>query len=255
MEGPYFTEKHKGAQNPGYFRDPSIKEFQEWQQLADGTIVKIALAPEREGAFEFIREVSADGVLASIAHTDADYACCHEAVDAGARNYVHLFNGMKGIHHREPGVAGAALSDERVFAELICDGHHVHPTMARFAYRVKRDNLVMITDCMRAGLMPDGNYHLGEFPVVVDGGIALTESGSLAGSTLRLIDGVYNLQKWTDDPLYRIWHRASLSPAASLGKDKELGSIAPGKVADYVVVNQQLEIQAVVVAGKEKFRK
>lgn len=255
LEGPYFTEKHKGAQNPGYFRDPSLEEFQAWQQLADGSIVKIALAPEREGAFDFIREVSERGVLASIAHTDADHACCRGAVDAGARVFVHLFNGMKGIHHREPGVAGAALSDERAYAELICDGHHVHPTMAKFAYQVKGDKLVMITDCMRAGLMPDGNYHLGEFPVTVDGGIALTETGSLAGSTLRLIDGVRNLQQWSDAPLYHIWHRASLSPAASLGKDNELGSIASGKIADFVVLDQGLNVQAVVVGGVEKYRK
>ncbi len=255
LEGPYFTEKHKGAQNPDYFRDPSIAEFQHWQELAGGTIVKIALAPERDGSYDFIRDVSDAGVLASLAHTDATYDCCVGAVDAGARNYVHLFNGMSGLHHREPGVAGAALTDERAYAELICDGFHVHPAVAAHALQVKADKLQLITDCMRAGLMPDGNYHLGEFPVVMQGGVARTETGSLAGSTLKLIDGVKNLHKWTDKALTEVWHRGSLTPAASLGRDKELGSIAQGKVADYVVLDKDLQVQATAINGKIKYEK
>lgn len=255
LEGPYFTEKHKGAQNPSYFCDPDYAEFQEWQRLAEDSIVKIALAPEREGSYEFIRSVSADGVLPSLAHTDADFDCCRDAVDAGARNFVHLFNGMSGLHHREPGVVGAAMTDTSTFAELICDGHHVHPEVAVLAERVKGEKLSLITDCMRAGLMPDGNYHLGEFPVVMKDGIARTETGSLAGSTLKLIDGVKNLYAWSGKPLYDIWHRASLSPAASLGRDDELGSIASGKIADYVVIDDDISVQAVAVSGDIRYRK
>lgn len=255
LEGPYFTEKHKGAQNPGYFSDPSVAEFQHWQELAGDTIMKIALAPERTGSEDFIRYVSDHGVLASIAHTDASYDCCVEAVDAGARNYVHLFNGMSGLHHREPGVAGAALTDKRAFAELICDGYHVHPDVAALAFNIKRDKLVLITDCMRAGLMPDGNYQLGEFPVVMQGGVARTETGSLAGSTLKLIDGVKNLHAWSDRSLSEVWHQGSLAHAASLGRDAELGSIQPGKVADYVVMDADLQVQATAVAGVVKYEK
>ncbi|WP_026907143.1 N-acetylglucosamine-6-phosphate deacetylase [Paucisalibacillus globulus] len=249
LEGPYFTETHKGAQNPSYFRNPDVDEFREWQSLAEGMIVKIALAPERENALPFTEEVSNDGVLVSIAHTDATYDCCKDIVDAGARNYVHLFNGMTGLHHREPGVVGAALSDSRAFAELICDGFHVHPQVASMAYQVKQEKLMLITDCMRAGLMPDGNYYLGEFPVVMKDGMARTESGSLAGSTLQLIDGVKNLRDWTDEPLYKVWHRGSLSPAESLGKADKLGSIEAGKLADYVVLNPKFEVQATAVEG------
>ncbi|GGK03814.1 N-acetylglucosamine-6-phosphate deacetylase [Lentibacillus kapialis] len=255
LEGPYFTEKHKGAQNPDYFCDPDYDEFQAWQQLADDAIVKIALAPERNGALEFIRSVSDEGVLLSLAHTDASFDRCREAVDAGARNFVHLFNGMSGLHHREPGVAGAALTEGRAFSELICDGHHVHPEVAAFAARTKEEKLMLITDCMRAGLMPDGNYQLGELPVVMKDGIARTEAGSLAGSTLRLIDGVRNLQAWSGRPLYEIWHRASLSPAVSLGRENELGSIAEGKAADYVVIDADVSVQAVAVSGELKYFK
>lgn len=255
LEGPYFTEKYKGAQNPGYFRDPDYIEFQEWQHIADGSIVKIALAPEREGSLEFIRSIRADGVLPSLAHTDAGFDRCIHAVDAGARNFVHLFNGMSSLHHREPGVVGAALTDSRAFTELICDGHHVHPEMAILAERVKGEKLSLITDCMRAGLMSDGNYNLGEFPVVMKDGIAKTETGSLAGSTLKLIDGVKNLHAWSGKSLHEIWHRASLSPATSLGRDSDLGSIAKEKIADYVVIDDNISVQAVAVAGELKYHK
>lgn len=253
LEGPYFTEKYKGAQNPNYFRDPDEAEFEVWQQLSGGTIVKLALAPEREGALEFIRELDKQGISVSIAHTDAAFEIAKAAVDAGARSFTHLFNGMSGLHHREPGVVGAALTDARSFAEIICDGHHVHPEVAVLAAKIKGEQLVLITDCMRAGLMPDGNYHLGEFPVVMKDGMARTESGSLAGSTLQLMDGIKNLQRWSGKPLYEVWHLASLSPAASLGREAELGSIAAGKIADYVVVDEGLSIQAVAVAGELKY--
>ncbi|MCC3355352.1 N-acetylglucosamine-6-phosphate deacetylase [Bacillus sp. REN16] len=255
LEGPYFTELHKGAQNSSYFRDPDVEEFQYWQQLADGSIKKIAIAPERQGVFDFIRKVTEEGVLVSIAHTNASFECCKEAVDAGARNYVHLFNGMTGLHHRTPGVVGAALVDDRAFAELICDGFHVHPDVSALALRIKDDKLILITDCMQAGLMPDGNYHLGEFSVVMKDGVAKLESGSLAGSTLKLIDGVKNLQEWSSESLYKIWHLGSLTPAVSLGKDTQLGSISPGKIADYVVLNNQFEVQATAVAGEVKYQK
>ncbi|CQR47136.1 N-acetylglucosamine-6-phosphate deacetylase [Paraliobacillus sp. PM-2] len=255
LEGPYFTEKHKGAQNPDHFKTPDLKEFQEWQKIAKDSIVKIALAPEREHTMQFIKDVTGTGVQVSIAHTDASYDCCKQAVSEGANNYVHLFNGMSGLHHREPGVVGAALTDNNVYAELICDGHHVHPDIATLASEIKKEKLILITDCMRAGLMPDGEYQLGEFKVVMKDGIAKTEFGSLAGSTLQLINGVKNLQKWSGKPLYEIWHKGSLSPALSLGKDTRLGSISKGKVADYVVLDQSLDVHATAVEGTIKFKK
>ena len=254
LEGPYFTEKYQGAQNPIYFKDPSVVEFKAWQDLAKGGIVKIAIAPERDNAMVFIREMGRD-VFVSIAHTDASYDCCKEAVDAGARKFIHLFNGMSGLHHREPGVVGAALSDSRAYAELICDGFHVHPDVAAMALSIKGDKLVLITDCMRAGLMPDGDYMLGEYPVVMKDGVARAESGSLAGSTLKLIDGVFNLQAWSQEPLYKVWHRGSLSPAASVGKADRLGSIEKGKVADYVVLDDELSVKAVAVEGLLKYER
>jgi N-acetylglucosamine-6-phosphate deacetylase len=254
LEGPFFTEKYKGAQNPNYFLDPSIDDFTHWQELACGQIKKIALAPEREGARAFIKHVTEQGVQVGIAHTDASYACCVDATDHGANLFIHLFNCMSGLHHRNPGVAGAALVLKRAFAELICDGHHVHPDVATLAYEQKQEKLVLITDCMRAGLLEDGNYMLGEFDVTMKDGIARMDNGALAGSTLKLIDGVKNLARWSGAPLHDIWHLASLSPAKSLGLDATLGSIAPGKLADFVVIDEDFNVKAAAVAGEIKYR-
>lgn len=255
LEGPYFTEMHKGAQNASYFRDPDYDEVMDWQKLSSGMIAKIALAPERTNSIDFIRQISSAGILPCIAHTEADFKCCKQAIEAGALNFVHLFNGMSGLHHRNPGVAGAALTNNKSFSELICDGHHVHQDIAALAYKIKGEKLILITDCMRAGLMPDGKYQLGEFPVIMKDGIARTEEGSLAGSTLTLIDGIRNLLDWTGEPLHKIWHRASLSPAHSLGKQDELGSISTGKAADYVVIDDDISIQAVSVEGELRYLK
>lgn len=254
LEGPYFTEKYKGAQNPMYFKNPSVDEFKKWQALADGQIVKLGLAPEREGALPFIDTLS-DEVLMSIGHTDASYACCREANAAGAKNYVHLYNGMSGLHHREPGVVGAALAEESSYAEIICDGHHVHPDVAALTLKIKEKKLILISDCMRAGLMPDGQYHLGEFAVTIEDGIARTESGSLAGSTLTLLEGALNLHRWSGRSLHEIWHLASLTPASSLEMDDRLGSIEKGKLADFVVLDEQYQVVATAVEGQVKYKK
>lgn len=253
LEGPYFTEKYKGAQNEIYFRDPSYDEFSEWQKLAQNDITKIAIAPERDGVIQFIEQLTAENVSVSLGHTDADYDCCVAAVEAGANIFVHLFNGMSGLHHRNPGVVGAALTRKDAYAELICDGHHVHPAVSTMTLETKKEKLVLITDCMRAGLMPDGKYLLGEFMVNMQDGIARTDTGSLAGSTLNLVDGVKNLQAWSNYSLSAIWHLASLSPANSVGKGEKLGSISVGKYADYVVLNKDLVIEATAIEGEVKF--
>ncbi len=255
LEGPYFTEKHKGAQNSSYFRNPDFNEFQSWQHIADNQIIKIALAPERSGSMDFIQKVTNEGIYVGLAHTEASYDCCSQAVGKGANIFVHLFNGMSGLHHRNPGVVGAAFAHSDTFAELICDGFHVHPDVSVLALQTKKDKLVLITDCMRAGSMPDGEYYLGEFLVEIRDGIAHTKTGSLAGSTLTLLDGVKNMVKWSGHSLNEIWHLASLSPAKSVGKEKELGSIVYGKFADYVVLDKTLDIKATAIEGILKYKR
>ncbi|MDN3954861.1 N-acetylglucosamine-6-phosphate deacetylase [Sporolactobacillus laevolacticus] len=253
LEGPYFTPEHKGAQNPNYFSDPSLEDFHALQEASGNHVVKIALAPERDHAIDFIKAVSAENIKVALGHTNADFHTANAAVNAGASIFVHLFNGMRGLHHRDPGTAGACLLNEQTFAELICDGHHVCSDMVRFAQNVKKDHVVLITDCMKAGLLPEGQYNLGEFPVIVKDGVARTEhSGSLAGSILKLIDGVTNIAKWTDLELYEAWKLGSLSPARSMGVQDRLGSIAEGKCADFVVLDDRLSIIDVAVDGELK---
>src|SRR5699024_3432007 len=177
--------------------------------------------PEREGTLKFIDEVTKAGVQVALGHTDASYDCCQEAITCGANTFVHLFNGMSGLHHRNPGVAGAALLNNAAYAELICDGHHVHQDVVAMDYERKQDKLIFIRDCMRVGLLYDGNYKLGEFDVRMHNRIARIVNGSLAGSTLTFIDVVINVIAWTKEPLCKIWHLASLSPAKSLGIAKD----------------------------------
>lgn len=257
FEGPYFTEEHKGAQNPIYFTHPSIEEFNEWQKQANGLINKIALAPEKEGALEFISEVTKEGVTVALAHSDATYEEAKKGVEHGGSIFVHTFNGMSGFTHREPGMVGCAMASKEAYGELICDGHHVHPTAVEILVDVKTpEKVALITDCMRAGGMPDGHYHLGEFPVKVEGGAARLESnGSLAGSVLTLIEGVKNVVDWNVATVFDAIKMASLVPAKSVGIDNVCGSIKKGKAADFIVLDNQLELCKTYLDGEEKYTK
>ena len=152
LEGPFFTEKYKGAQNPKYISDPSIEKLDKWHRLSQGLVNKIAIAPERQGVKEFIEFANSKDIRTALAHSDATYQEAKEAVDAGANIFVHVYNGMSGLHHREPGMVGAALNLKDVYAEMICDGHHVHPAAAEVVVKARGpQETVLITDCMRAG--------------------------------------------------------------------------------------------------------
>ncbi len=162
FEGPYYTEKHKGAQNPKYFENPSVDEFHAWQSAAQGMIRKISIAPERDGAVEFTAKISSEGVVVALGHSDATFDQAKACVEAGATMFTHTFNGMSGLNHREPGMAGAAMSLDGVTDELICDGHHVNPYVVKILMQTKTyQNVALVTDCMKAGLMPDGDYIFG----------------------------------------------------------------------------------------------
>jgi len=250
LEGPFFTEEHKGAQNPGYFLDPSIDILKKWQDLSQHTIKKIALAPERQGAGELIDYAVDEGITVSLAHSDATFNQAKEAVDRGASVFVHTYNGMSGLHHREPGMVGAALSLEDVFVELICDGYHVHPAAAKVAMDARgRDQVVLITDCMEAGGMPDGNYKLGEFPVTVKEGSARLESGNLAGSILELKDAVKNIVEWGIADPEDALTMASYTAAQSVGIENESGLIKEDRAADFIVLTTDLDLEATYLDG------
>lgn len=250
LEGPFFTEKHKGAQNTNYFCDPSVELLETWQKKSGHFIKKIALAPERKGAAEFIEFAVNDQVTVALAHSDATYDEAKHAVEKGASIFVHTFNGMSGLHHRDPGMAGAAMNLPNVFAEIICDGHHVHPAAANILMNARgRKETVMVTDCMMAGGMPEGPYQLGEFPVEVKNGAARLESGSLAGSILQLKDAVKNVVAWGNATPEEAIYMASTAPAKSIGMDGECGKIALSHDADFIVLTPELDLTATYLDG------
>lgn len=250
FEGPFFTADHKGAQNPTYFNNPSLSLFQKWQQAAEGTIKKIALAPEREEANVFITAVTQQGVTVALGHSAATYNEAVAAVSAGASVFVHTYNGMSGFNHREPGMVGAALTTKQTYCELICDGHHVHPVAADLLITVKTaQQTVLVTDCMRAGLMPDGDYILGELPVTVLEGVARLTSGSLAGSVLQLQQAVQNVVNWGTATVADALQMATYSAAQSCGIADVCGVIAPGYAADYIVLKTDLTLLKTYVDG------
>ncbi|WP_163100139.1 N-acetylglucosamine-6-phosphate deacetylase [Peribacillus alkalitolerans] len=250
LEGPFFTEKHKGAQNTNYFCDPSVEKVKVWQKLSNDSIKKIAIAPERKGAAEFIEYAVGEEITVALAHSDATYEEAKQAVEKGASIFVHTFNGMSPLHHREPGMVGAAMNLKDVFAEIICDGHHVHPAAANILMNVRgRNHTVLVTDCMMAGGMPEGTYQLGEFPVEVKAGAARIEGGSLAGSILQLKDAVKNVVDWGIATPEEAIYMASTVPARSIGVDGECGKIAKGYAADFIVLNPDLDLIATYLDG------
>lgn len=254
FEGPFFTEKYKGAQNPAYFSDPSLEIFNEWQEASGGLIKKIALAPEREGVSEFVREVTKQGVVVALGHSDATIAEAQKAVESGASVFVHAYNGMSGLHHREPGMVGALMTLHDVYAEVICDGHHVHPKAVDVLVNSRgHDHVALITDCMMAGGMPDGNYMLGEFPVVVAEGTARMKEGNLAGSILKLKEGLKNVVDWGIATPEQAVMMATLIPAVSCNIEDKCGQIAAGRDADFIVLNPDMELEATYLDGKLRY--
>ena len=255
LEGPFFTEKHKGAQNPAYLCAPSIEKLERWQEAAHGLVKKIAVAPEYEGAPEFTEAATKMGVVVALGHSDATCVEALRCLTAGAQVFVHTYNGMSGLHHREPGMVGAALATRDSYSELICDGHHVNPMAARVVVNAKGyDHTALITDCMCAGGMPDGEYKLGELPVIVEGGTArLIDGGSLAGSILRLDQAVRNVIAWGVASPEEAIRMATEVPARANGIDDVCGSIRPGRDADFVVLDGDFNVAATYLGGEKVY--
>ena len=248
LEGPYLSPLKKGAQKESCLSKPDAGEFLALWNRYPGLIKIVDLAPELEGAEDFIRRVRSRCVI-SMAHTAASYEGALEAFRQGVGQATHLFNGMAALDHREPGPAGAVLDSEQVRAELICDGIHIHPAMLRLAFRILGSRAVVVSDSMRAAGMPDGEYTLGGQKVCVRQGAALLRDGTLAGSTTNLHQELRNLLRF-GIPLAQAVKAMTLNPAVQLGADKTTGSIQPGKYADLVVLDQDYEIFMVLVKGK-----
>ena len=228
MEAPFLSEKHAGAQRAEYFRDPEA----DWLRKVSGgktdTVRIITLAPERKGSEEFIRWAAREGIHVSLGHTDADAETVHRAAGWGADHVTHLFNAQTPLHHRAPGVPGAALTDDRLCCEMICDGIHLHPDTVRLTLRCKAEGkAIAITDAMEAAGMPEGTYDLGGQAVTVRDGAARLKDGTLAGSVLTMRQALWNLiHRFGADP-GTACRMCTSAPADSVGEPL-CGRIAPG---------------------------
>ena len=250
MEGPFFSEKKKGAQNGAYLRLPDFDAFCKLFEDCGGLVRIVDVAPELEGACDFIRKASKLCTV-SIAHTDADYDAAAAGIAAGVTHLTHLYNAMPAIHHRKPGVIAAAAEAEAVSAELISDGQHVHPASVRLAFRIfGAARMVLISDSLRCCGMPDGEYELGGQQVFLKDGIARLADGTIAGSATNLYDCMLRAISF-GIPREDAVRAATYNPARQLGVLDEVGSIRDGKVADFVLCDAELNRKAVYRAGNE----
>jgi N-acetylglucosamine-6-phosphate deacetylase len=251
LEGPFINVKRKGAQPEEYILDPDIDLFKRWQELAKGDIKLVTVAPELENGTEFIRYLHDTGVIASIGHTDAVYEEVKTAVQAGAKQVTHLFNGMRGIHHREPGVAGSALIFKELMVELIADGIHVNADVIKFVLAAKgADGMILITDAMRAKCLKNGIYDLGGQDVHVADGKALLADGTLAGSILKMNDSFKNTMQFADVSLLEAVKMTSTNPAKQLNVYDRKGSITAGKDADLTILSENFDVQLTICRGE-----
>ena len=249
MEGPFFSEKKKGAQNGAYLRNPDLDAFLKLYEGCEGLVRIVDVAPELPGAAEFVEKAKAYCTV-SVAHTDANYAEAKAAFDAGATHLTHLYNAMPGIHHRNPGVIPAAVENSAVRAELICDGLHVHPASVRLAFSMfGAKRMVLISDSLRCCGMPDGQYELGGQDVFLKGGVARLADGTIAGSATNLFQCMQKAISFGIAPEDAV-RAASWNPACAIGAEKEIGSIEEGKLADFVVCGEDFSIQQVYIGGE-----
>lgn len=249
LEGPFISENKIGAQNPAYIQRPTVALLNQYQQAADGLIKIVTIAPEVEGALEVIKSLK-DEVIFSMGHTEVDFDKANEAARAGVQHVTHLYNAGVGFHHRNPGLFGAAWENERLNTELIVDGVHSHPTSINIAYQHKGpDHFYLITDAMRAKGMPEGEYELGGQKVIVKDHEAHLETGSLAGSILKMNEGLQNLMRFTGKSLAELWPVTSLNQVKVLKMDDRKGSIAIGKDADFVIVDDEVQVHQTIKHG------
>ena len=251
MEGPYFSYKKRGAQNPDYLKEPDFEGFKALQEGCGGLVRIVDIAPELPGAEEFVKKAKALCTV-SIAHTDSDYDHAKAAIDAGVTHLTHLYNAMPAIHHRNPGVIPAAAENPNVRVELICDGLHAHPAMVRFAFSLfGGERMILVSDSGRCCGMPNGSkFELGGQDAWLVDGIARLADGTIACSAVNLYDSMVNAIRFgiREEDAVR---SASYNPACAINADKVVGSIETGKVADFLVCSPDYSQKRVFLAGQE----
>lgn len=250
MEGPFISEKKKGAQAAEHILNTDARLLYEFYEKSNHLVKMVDIAPEKPGAMDFIRKVKGK-VIVSIAHTEADYDTALEAFEEGASHVTHLYNAMPQLIHRAPGVIGAAMDNPGVNVELICDGVHLHPAVVRASFKLfGGERIVLVSDSMRACGLSDGEYTLGGQQVFVKGKTAALVDGTIAGSVTNLFDCMKTAVKDMHIRLEDAIASATMNPAKIIGIFDQTGSISPGKYADLVLMDKSLNIKAVFINGK-----
>jgi N-acetylglucosamine-6-phosphate deacetylase len=254
LEGPYLCQEFKGAQPSNALRLADKGEYAKW--FASGLASLITVAPELEGSQELIQYGIKCGTEFAIGHSAASYEEVIHAADLGVRQATHTFNGMKGLNHREPGTVGGILSDDRIFAQVIVDGVHIHPAVVKVIIRAKGFNrTILITDSMRATGMKDRDYDLGSLVIRVTNGVSRTLSGGLAGSTLTLDQAVRNVMNFAQISFQDAIRMATYSPAEAMHIQNRKGQIKPGMDADLTFFDEKFHVSATMLKGKFVFGK
>lgn len=255
LEGPFVNPSKAGAQPVQYIINPDPELFKKWSEISGHTIKQVTLAPEEPGGKELVELLTAADIIPSIGHTGATYEQAMEAASEGLSQATHLFNQMTGLHHRDIGAAGASLMNEDIYAEIIVDGIHVSPEMVNLALKLKGvDRTILITDAMRAKGLSDGTYDLGGQDVFVKGKEARLADGALAGSILKMNDALKNMMEFTGCSLRDAVQMAAVNPAKQLNIYDKKGSIAAGKEADIVILDEDCQVRATICRGIIAYR-
>lgn len=250
LEGPFLSHAKRGVHPPEFLLSPDIAVFERMWEAAEGRIRLMTLAPELPGAEELAAHAVSRGVRVSLGHSNATAAETRPAISAGATSATHTFNAMRPLDHREPGILGTVLSTDSLYAELICDGIHVDPTLVPVWWRSKgADRAILVTDAMSAAGMPDGEYTLGGFPVMVANGRA-SANGVLAGSVLTLDRAVKNFVAFTGAPVETVVPLVTRNPAAMTGLQDAAGHLRAGASADFVALGKDGQLLASFVGGE-----
>lgn len=250
-EGPFINSKKKGAQAGQWIQIPEIEKLEPWVN----EVRLITVAPEVDGAKEFITAASGMGVTVSMGHTDANGEEAIAGIDAGITHATHTFNAMSPLSHRDIGAVGAALSDDRVYCEIIADTFHVSPMLYGMVAKIKGDKFVIITDSIQVAGLPDGTYDMAGETVIVDGIKCRFPNGTIAGSALTMDRAVRNVMAHTGLPLWQVVKMASLNPANSIGLGEVKGSIEIGKDADIIITDRDFNVQATFVRGNIVYKR
>ena len=248
MEGPFFSKEKKGAQAEEKLHLPDVEMFRRLNAASGGNIRQVCLAPELEGGMDFIQTVK-DEVVVSIAHTTASYDTTLQAIAAGASHVTHLYNAMPAYNHREPGVIGVVYNDDKITAELISDGFHIHPAVVRATFKLMANRICLISDSLAATGMADGDYSLGGQTVYVRNGQCKLKDGTIAGSTTPVMECMRRAVSF-GVPFEQALRAATFNPARAMGLIDRCGTLSAGKSADIVLLNRDLSVDKVIINGK-----